>query len=64
MVSVGVFAVVRLAAWLADTFKKGLVSFGRGFSTSLENLFGEDFGGDGRQRGNSSLQVVSAITSS
>lgn len=64
VISVGVFAVVRLAAWLAGTFKQGLVSFGRGLSTSLKDFFGEDFSGDGRQRGNSSLQVVSARISS
>lgn len=60
MVSVGIFAVVCLATRLAGTFKQRLVGFGRCLSTSLENLFGEDFSGDGRQRGNSSLQVVPA----
>lgn len=64
VISVGVFAVVRLAAWLAGTFKQSLVSFGGCLSTRLENLFAEDFSGDGRQRGNSSLQVVSAKISS
>lgn len=60
VIPVGVFAVICLATRFTGTFKHGLVSFGSGVGTSLEDLFGEDFGGDGRQRGNSSLQVISA----
>lgn len=60
VVSVGIFAVVRLSARLTGTLKQRLVGFGGGVGTGLEDFFGEDFGGDGRQRGNSSLQVIPA----
>lgn len=60
VVCVGVLAEVGLLASRADLLKGGASGSGSGRSLVSEDLFGEDFGGERRKRGDSSLEVVAA----
>lgn len=61
MVSVGVLTEEVLLANLALLLEASLVSFGGRSSPRLQDLLGEYFRRDGGQRGDTTLQVVSAI---
>lgn len=63
MILVGIFAEIGACANGTRLFVRGLVGRGGGRGLGLEDLFGESFGGDGREGGNTTLQVVSAATS-
>jgi hypothetical protein len=58
VIPVRVLAEVGALADVAHLLETGTVGLGAGGGTSLQNLLGEDLGGDGRQRGDAALQVV------
>lgn len=60
VVCIGVLAEVGLLTSGADLFEGGASGGGSGRSLVGKDLFGEDFGGERRKRGDSSLEVVTA----
>lgn len=61
VVLIGVFAVVGAAADGAVLLEAGALGRDARTSSGLEDLFGEDLGGDGRETGDATLEVVSAV---
>ena len=61
MILVSVLAEVCSYTNSASIFVSCLGSGGAGGCLCLENLLGEDFGRDGREGSNTTLQVVSAV---
>lgn len=60
MVLIGVLAEVGLIAGSARFLEESLVCFGGRLGSGLQNLFGEDFGSDGWEGGDSTFEVVTA----
>jgi hypothetical protein len=56
-----ILAVVCLLTDIAYTFEVSLVGFCTRDSPGLQDLFSEDIGGNGRQRSNSALEVISTV---
>lgn len=61
VVLIRVLAVVCAVADGALLLKTGTLGLDAGAGSGLEDLLGEDFGGDGRKTSDATLKVVSAI---
>lgn len=61
MVLVRVLAVVSTVADGTLLLKTGALGLDAGTGSGLENLLGENFGGDRRQTGDATLEIVSAV---